>query len=90
MRTFDAISHMLEQSGMSKRALSLRLDKSENYLVNAFASNKDMSAMNLARLASHMGYTLKLEGHGEALLITSEPFVDQDASVQHFCEGDDK
>lgn len=75
MKTFEAIEHMLKQTKTSKRSLSLRIGKSGNYLVNSIASNKDMSAMNLARMAHEMGYTVQLVGHDEVLTI--DPLSDK-------------
>ena len=80
MKTFEAIEHMLKQTKTSKRSLSLRIGKSENYLVNSIASNKDMSAMNLARIAHEMGYALQITGHGEMLAIDS-PSDQENSSV---------
>lgn len=69
MKTFEAIEHMLKQTKTSKRSLSFRIGRSENYLVNSIASNKDMSAMNLARMAHEMGYAVQIVGHDEVLTI---------------------
>lgn len=71
MKTFEAIEHMLKQTKTSKRSLSLCIGKSENYLVNSLATNKDMSAMNLARIAKEMGYTVQIVGHDDVLTIDS-------------------
>ena len=76
MDTIEVIKHMLMHTNTSKRSLSLRIGKSQNYLVNSLASNKDMSAMNLARIAQEMGYTLQITGHGEVLTI--DPLSDQE------------
>ena len=70
MKTFDAVQHMLDATRTSKRGLSLRMSKSENYLGSIMGANSDTGAMNLAAIASEMGYSLLLvSDEGEAIEI---------------------
>ena len=70
MTPTEALKEMLDRSGMSMYALSKAMGKSRNYVQNTTNQGTDLGAGNLARMASHRGFKLTLNGMGEPIEIT--------------------
>lgn len=58
---------MVNSSGKSRRALSLEMGKSENYLSSLISQNSRPTADTLALVAKHCGYVLACVPIGEEL-----------------------
>ena len=69
MDSKQAIRHMADKSGISRRGLSAALDRSDGYVQAYIYGSRAPGADVLARWAHACGYSLCLVGHGETLTI---------------------
>ena len=69
MDSKQAIRHMADKSGISRRGLSAALDRSDGYVQAYLYGGRSPGADVLAQWAQACGYRLCIMGHGETLTI---------------------
>lgn len=69
MRTRDYIEHMMNRAGMSARALSLAIGRSQNFVTNSIKQNSSIRLDTFVEVARKTGYRVLLRGRGEEIEI---------------------
>ena len=69
MNTEDLIRHMCAKSGKSLRAVSVKINKSPNYISSIFGKDATPNVNTLAEIANACGYVLCAKGHGETVAL---------------------
>lgn len=64
-----AISAMVSGSGMSRRQVSLKMGRHENFITTKIQERGVPKMDTLAEIAAVCGYQLQLVGHGETIVI---------------------
>lgn len=74
----DHIERMMSRAGLSARALSLALGRSQNFVTNSLRQNSSMRLATFVEIAHKTGYRLMLRGHGEEIEIGGGEGADSD------------
>lgn len=69
MKTKGYIEHMMAKAGLSARALSLAIGRSQNFITNSVKQNSSMRLDTFVEIAHKAGYRIFMRGHGEEIEI---------------------